>query len=527
MNLSHTHYISPLGMLDMNGRTSFDKKDFLLAKKKMLAELELSGETTVNINGKQLSKNDIVIFFDHLQQTENLAYHQAVAEDKVLLHFLEGATKSPSEDLTNNPLYWDPRFIDWISPYYCTSYCKVSKDCYQALDTQGWTKLMSYPILMNLRYREKTLMFIEGYTEQNIELLKELHDSGKSKNPDAASLNLVEKLCDYRLVNMLVQLPEERFGSQRDEYAFSMMQVLIDVFNTKDKTYAMESLKNAEILAHSEYMQKQLGDKYKEMESIRKQQYRPASGSSKSSDWGGARIIFFVVFLLIKLATCNNDDHNSNYDKYNFSYQAQPYKPMNGSDIVIPETPTTDDGRLPGDMGHPTAVAMKKFTNSIFDARYILNDEGAIIPLKTGDDPYKAAWGKVYSAKAPANLKQVPFLIENKSYKEAIIFIATGKKLYSVYVAPKESFTTTLTTGDNTVIPYIGQLFKTGPAVTYTNPSNGKKININGLFTDGVAYNLQWLNRPMSQYIKPGSTGGGRMEIHDGDTVADVYLYND
>jgi hypothetical protein len=523
MNFSHTHYISPLGMLDTNGKTSFDKKDFLLAKKKMLAELELSGETTVNINGKELSKNDIVIFFDQLQQTENLAYHQAVAEDKVLLHFLEGVTKSPTENLTNNQLYWDPRFIDWISPYFYTSYCNVSKDCFKTLNTQGWAKLMSYTILMNLRYREKTWMFIEGFTEQNIEQLKELHESGKSKNPDSGNLFLIETLCDYRLVNMMVQLPEERFASQRDEYAFSMMQVLIDVFNTCDKTYAMEALKNAEILAHSGYMQQQLLAKYNEMQGISREEHKPSSGTGKNSEWGVVRLLFFALFILIKLATC--DDYGSK-KSYDFSSQIPVYSPSSNSDFVVAEPVASDEERMPGDMNHPTAVAMKKFANIIFEARYSLNEEGPLVTLKTGDDPYKDLWSKVYSAKGGESPKQVPFIIENKGYKEAIIFIATGKKVSAVFVTPKEKISTYLTEGDNTIIPYIGQQFKTGPVVSYPNPSNGKKIKITGLFTEGVAYNLQWLNRPMNQNIKPGSTAGGHMEIYDGNTMADVYLFN-
>ncbi len=55
----------------------------------MLAELELNDGNSILVNGKEVSKNDIIRFFDDLQQSTDLSYHVAVYRDKVLLKFLE------------------------------------------------------------------------------------------------------------------------------------------------------------------------------------------------------------------------------------------------------------------------------------------------------------------------------------------------------------------------------------------------------------------------------------------------------
>ncbi|MEO7311707.1 MAG: hypothetical protein ABIX01_14985 [Chitinophagaceae bacterium] len=529
MNHQQIHYISPLLMLNLDGKTSFDKKDLLLAKKKMLAELELSGGTTIDFKGKAFSKNDIVVFFDQLHQTEELAFHQAVAADTTLLHFLEGRGLLLLHRFAQQPLYLQAAFIEWISPWFAFAFSKAAKECFKKSDTEGWNYLMSLPLMMDLRHQEKCWMVLDSAMQENIEQLKELHDSGKAKLSARDEVQRIEKLCDYRLVNMMVQLPENRFASQRDEYAFDMMQVLIDLFNAQNRTYALDTLRNAKVLAHSEYMQQQLQDKYDEMQAIvrNKTYVKPGKGST-SSEWGGARAIFFFVFIIFKLITCNNEiDHSSKYDNITFSTRSQPYTMPTISDkTTAVEPPDAASAVHATDMHNPAARAMDKFLSRIFNARYSVNDSFPVQKLVNGADPYAAEWKAIFQPKDTKKYKTFPFRIENNTGVDAIIFIKGNHRVFSVYVKAKSKYITTLSEGDNTITPYLEQTFKDGPALDFTDTKTGKKVNGPGLFTEHLSYNVQWLNRPMGHFLEANAATGGHLEISDnGQLITDVFLF--
>lgn len=122
-------YISPVALLETLTPGQADKKGFSLAKKKMLAELELNGGSVVTISGREFTRNDIIVFFDNLQHTDNLSYHIIVANDAVLLRFLEYNFLENRDRFSNNELYSDAGFIEWISPYFFTSFTSFAEEC--------------------------------------------------------------------------------------------------------------------------------------------------------------------------------------------------------------------------------------------------------------------------------------------------------------------------------------------------------------------------------------------------------------
>jgi hypothetical protein len=110
-------YLSPSSLLGEAIPQPFDKKAIQLARKKLLAELELNEGNDLQIRGRSYGKSDIINYFEDLLKENVLEYHAAISQDKVLLVFLEEADIQPGERFAKNQLYTDPFFIRWISTW--------------------------------------------------------------------------------------------------------------------------------------------------------------------------------------------------------------------------------------------------------------------------------------------------------------------------------------------------------------------------------------------------------------------------
>lgn len=320
--MSKTQYLSPLGLI---GTDIPDRRALQLARKKMLAELELSGETTIMVNGRELSKNDIIVYFEELQAEEDFDLHTAIARDPVLLGFLEHNIIPPDARFLDEPLYQDAAFIDKISPYFCFSFCRLAIACMEEKETHTWNTLFSNPLLMNNWYINKAWDELETYMNGKLELVRHYH----SAHDPRAHLDELADLLDSAFVSMIAGLPAERFTPIRDEYAFAMMDVCIQAFNRGLRKWAIEHIQNAIVMAGSGEMKIAVDDKLTEMRNADNE--RSSSGIWSAANIG--RILLVAIFIIFKTVTCNETTsyNNSKYDFEQFKYTP----PLNMDSLVI------------------------------------------------------------------------------------------------------------------------------------------------------------------------------------------------
>src|SRR5580658_5833786 len=111
-------YLSPTLLFGEVLPSPLDKKTVQRERKKWLAELELSGGESLELKGHSFSKSEIIEYFETLQQETIAAWHVAIANDPVLLSFLEDGVMDKGTSFKDAPLYDDPSFLAWISPYF-------------------------------------------------------------------------------------------------------------------------------------------------------------------------------------------------------------------------------------------------------------------------------------------------------------------------------------------------------------------------------------------------------------------------
>jgi len=504
-------YVSPILMMDLPVSSTYDKKDLLLAKKKMLAELELAGTTTVQIKGKELSKNDILQLFERLGETSDFRFHVAVASDQNLIDFLEGKSIIRKKSNTNpNPLHDDLAFISWISPYYYQSFVQFADTFIKKQDTDSWDHLLSAKKLMDFKHEDMAWSKIEASFERKLDEVKALLTNDQARlRYDFVTES--ERLCDYRLINMMLSLPEERFSSFRDEYAFHMMELLIAVFNTRNlgnQHYATETLLNAKLLAVSEYSKDSIQKKHDEMEGLLLEASHGQSSSKSSGNIPWTAVVAILVFVFRMAMSCGGGSTKSSYDFPSYNYSPQKYNSTLLDSLAALSSESFEqiaDSKIGG---------LNSFMDAIMRAASdTLNMKTK--NLRTGADPYKYVWSNNIFSESGLQIPEHPFRIENESTMDGIFFMSNRNKVFSIYVKAGEKSIVSLAEGDNKIYMYIGQNFKEGPGFPL-KLGQSDTVMIKGMFTRKTYANTHFLNSPFTQTVSPEKGSIGHLRIWDG-----------
>lgn len=304
-------YNSPVSMIG-NLYSGTDPKDLIVAKKKLLAELDLNGGSTLTINNREFTKNDIINFFDNAQQTSEMAYHVAVAHDVFLLKFLENNMLENRHGFEKNTLYNDPKFIDWVSPYFYTAFTTFGKECIKKANAEDWIALLDSPMLMNEKDKADAWSFFE---EEFTFYLRHLQSvAGAAPTISMADMN---RLCNFNFIRIIKKLPPQRFYSLIDAYATAIGNAAVIAFKKGDRDGAGTYLDNAVTLAFSTSVRSDLEKKRNDWEvAMAKLSGTTGGGGYSGVSSGGSigtrstlGIVLTIILIILRIVACNMRYH--------------------------------------------------------------------------------------------------------------------------------------------------------------------------------------------------------------------------
>ncbi len=276
-------YLSPLHFLpEGTDIKDISSKQLLLAKKKLLAEIELSPTKTIILNKVVCTQNDLLNLFNDLSQNEKqLHYHFAIFNNRALLEFLENRFVGILPVALENNLLEDKIFIDFISPYFEKVYASLFIKCIKQLRIASINVLIANSYLMNYADRDKSDKAIEHYLDKDIKQI--LIYTQKINTQKRISffyplsiLNLfnlfipknyrVSELKQYynsTLIAILNVLPE-KFSSIRTEYCRVVMNMAVGL-QRHDSKLALSILKKVRVLKCSDSMHQKVESNYRIM----------------------------------------------------------------------------------------------------------------------------------------------------------------------------------------------------------------------------------------------------------------------
>ncbi len=304
-------YISPFQDLGIDLIGNLEKSDLNLAKKHLLAELELSSELTILRGSLELTKDDIIRQFDKLNTLTNWDFHRLVLVDTSLLEFVQNRKWGDKNALLKEAKYDNPAFVEFISPYFSESYKSLIIKNLANRNVHGLQSILDItPCLLTEQDHNNVWFSVDSFLnswKENLDEITENVENGKEYNDN--------ELMPYHGKSFMecLNLLPEHFTWFRDDYATSLYNLSANSWN-KDKYYrALFLVREARLLDISEDTAAMIDERIKwfEAELTRINASDNSSGNfSKSSMW---RLAFFIIVFISRLITanshCNKNTH--------------------------------------------------------------------------------------------------------------------------------------------------------------------------------------------------------------------------
>lgn len=452
-------YTSPFDILNLPTAElqQLDKRMLQLKKKQLLAELQLQSGDVITLSGKEFTKNDIVALFEQLEQDDALSMHAAIAADPALLQFLQTGKINPGQKFNYNPLYQEPDFIAFVSPYYKEAF---NRHILKALASNDYTRIAGIfgnPVLLTGEDYDHCFGKLHGYLEEKLHGVIQLKERFAANN--RTDLSSLHDYYIYDWVNTLNKLPEE-FANFREDYTIELYNLAVDLWNGKRRNEARTLLYGIESIDASPHMKNLIADLQRQTSHVQEPASSGRSGGGSSMVW----VVISLVIMAIRIGvTCNRSSNNNKYDFGDNSYlrqymQEQQQRRQNNSATV---------GYSPFKPLNKRDKAFMALLNTlVVSVMPSSNDQRAPLPLVNGGDPYAALFGQAVfagdrSAKGSGTVTSA-VEIKNQTADEAIVFFYSRQMVKSVYLKANQDFTVQLPKGTYWAFCYSGNNFNTG-----------------------------------------------------------------
>ncbi len=215
-------YQSPFHFLPSDAlQFPLDPVILLRAKKKLLAELEISDQPTGDF-----SKNDLLQWFDHLKQDE-LLHHKYIYDHPSLLKFLEEGKVTDSYWITSLPQ--DIKLQEFILALVEPQFDHLFGEAFREGDVARISELAALSLpnkeKRGRHYYNSTLQLLTSHYHQLLELIKEWTPNRESE---------LRELMSSSFFMLLPHLPAY-FQPMRDEFALTLIRFAEDPVNEKYK----------------------------------------------------------------------------------------------------------------------------------------------------------------------------------------------------------------------------------------------------------------------------------------------------
>ncbi|MBC7863134.1 MAG: hypothetical protein IAF38_09180 [Bacteroidia bacterium] len=329
------YYVSPFTLLGITevSNARIERKDLQLAKKKMLAEIELSDSQTVKINEKEFNKDEILKIFEELEDEKVIEYHRIIAQDKAFILFLEKGFISDYNNLKKTPETENSDFMDFVSPYYRERFEPELNKLFKAKDFFNLTKLLKTNRFMNMSDEEACFKKVYEEINERIEKIDELNAGIRSKR--LFGITVAEAVFYSRNYLGAISLLPDFFMELRNRLAKTLIILYVEAYNVlKRPDISGEIIRNLSGLKVDDDMRAEVRRRELEYSNASESagSYTHKSTSSSGSGRNPVVAILVVALIIIKILffskACGGRSHRSDYNfptNYNYNYNPPVY----------------------------------------------------------------------------------------------------------------------------------------------------------------------------------------------------------
>lgn len=454
-----------------------------LARKKMLAEFQLVDADTIQVDGKELNRQEVISLFDELADDQRLQFHMAIWQDPVLLQFLQTGELQHHQRFAANELYETPEFRQFVSPWFAQAQNRLLK--YLLAGTaapDALEALAANSSLMTPADREEAFHSASRFfSERKSELL---NIYVRAQQQHAVQREEIEDSLGTQEIFVLNHLPDD-FENTRYELANLLNNICVEYDKQSAPKMALAAIeKAASIALHDEVLKDLIP---RNLDLVRSKQpgvFRPAAnpnrggGNSGGTAWWSIVVVVVVLIrLIISLSRCDSSDRNNMYPVINYGEQ---------SNIEM--------GKVGGDEATANYIAIVKSMqqlDSVHSEGTPLFHEGHK-PRSASDEVYDVSGYDGYtleqsalSESAKGGKKQV--LISNGSSWDLVAwYLLDDLEMHNVYVPPHDSLLLEYTSDNVRMDLVAGKKWSDRPdhfVSLYYNKYKKEEYNLKGGYT--------------------------------------------
>jgi hypothetical protein len=224
---------------------------------------------------------------DTFHTSQHLYYHRSIADDAVLLYFLQDENWDAKKPFKTNPIYTNIDFINFISPYFTETYQNL---LLQALTEESPEQLNDIlqikPRLMTKEDTANTWHTVESYLDEWKETVKA---AVKTEIMDDGTMQSCYQPSKVACLNLL----PPQFSWFRDEYAMELNALSAHIWNKGNQTEGALILKNAQSLTVSEETKRAIQTHEHWF------QTRLQTHSTTKATWDISKILFYTVLMVL------------------------------------------------------------------------------------------------------------------------------------------------------------------------------------------------------------------------------------
>lgn len=233
MNFINTIEILSLQNIDYSDlNSSIIKK----AKRKILAEIELSDEGFIYYYGHKINESDLDKITNELDNKEITEFHYFILQNTYLNLFLISGDESFFKFFRQESIYKSDNFINFISPYFAIKYNKVLNSAYLSENTDLIQNIVSVKPLVSNLYIDKCYKGISNSIHINIQEINKISIEIKNEDTDYDETDIEEVLETVKniLKPEIINLLPIYFQNLKNKCANTIRNLSVDIFNSLD-----------------------------------------------------------------------------------------------------------------------------------------------------------------------------------------------------------------------------------------------------------------------------------------------------
>lgn len=305
------NYISPFSFFELPEGQVPDADFIALEKKKHLARLELSGKTFVTIGDKEYTKDALLNVFKELSLVSHWDYHFIIHKNPKLERFLaegawEGTPWRKDQEMQNE------NFQEFIRTWFVSSYLHFFKTIWKSSDFHAFNNFSAQYLPVSENSKAEMARKVSDFIHVEVQEIKNLcQDTIYLKH----HLSTVRTFYNGRKTDILNRLPDSCLEARSNYFRQLCHLMCIIHDDLKDRKLFVTLIYAIEHAKCDPMTREEINRLYAFHQRGHSHTPKPRrSSSSSSSDSEGrmiAKIVFFIVIIVVNIFRCSRSSHSS------------------------------------------------------------------------------------------------------------------------------------------------------------------------------------------------------------------------